>query len=292
MPSELYHQASEALEADQRAALSRCEEWLEGLRVEPSRRRVDGKRILDNLRREAHLNGDAGYGDPQSMTRFLSEWAVAHTAVLEDAERGSCYASCCRGHQRKGTAIPRGVLPGTLKRFVTSRALLARLIERILGDEARRDFERGVLDPQNAMARLQRRWAPEALRDDDQLSAGGVVFATFEHAAGFPRQSPRSLAEALGLNVAHGAGPDAPFLVELTYATDAVTDHRFPTVADALWFDLFEPAPERPPDPGEPQTCYGWTRPLGAQDPQPEVVHANAPLRVLAGPPDWVGRIT
>jgi hypothetical protein len=101
----------------------------------------------------------------------------------------------------------------------------------------------------------------------------------------------RALAEALALPCLVEPRTADELLIELSYPTRAVGEMRFPTVADAGLVHLFRPAPEIEPSSGEPETCYGWTEPIGAHPPQPEVVHVNASVRVLDRPPRFVGRV-
>jgi hypothetical protein len=122
--------------------------------------------------------------------------------------------------------------------------------------------------------------------------AGRVVFATFEHKAGAPRSSALAMIEALALPVLVRISGDEEILFELTYETDSVADYRFPTVADAGSWHLFEPAQEWAPDPVAPATCWGWTKPVGTHPPQPEIVHSNESLRILRASPRFLGRVT
>jgi hypothetical protein len=118
-----------------------------------------------------------------------------------------------------------------------------------------------------------------------------MVFATFEHPAGAPRDDATALSRALALPVWQRPRTEPEILVELSYPTAAVQDHRFATVADVHWGPLFRPSPEEAPEPARPASGCGWTEPLGAYPPQPEIVHRNAPLQVLSGAPRFVGWI-
>jgi hypothetical protein len=130
------------------------------------------------------------------------------------------------------------------------------------------------------------------LEPNDRLHRDSEVFATFEHEAGAPRHDAAELSRALALPLWQSPRTGMEILFELSYATDDVEDHRFPTVADARWLHLFRPAPEQEPDGTVHASCYGWTEPLGPYPAQPEIVHDNAPLQVLSGPPRFVGEIT
>lgn len=182
-------------------------------------------------------------------------------------------------------------LPDALLRYVTSRAVAANLIERMLGRLGRDDFDSGLLPPETLFARLRRFWRPARLRTTDRLAGGKKVFATFDHPEGAPREDAKRLSQALSLSFWQNPRRDMELLVELTYSTDAVRNHRFPTIADAGWGCLFRPAPEQVPDGSIPTACCGWTEPLGPHPPQPEIVHDNAPLQVLSEPPRLVGAI-
>lgn len=291
MQSELYRRACARLAEPDRDGLRHCETWLQDHSDRSEDPLVRGAQILANLRQESHLLGKASFGDPEELVSFLREWSQAHAKVSEPMPRRRCYQDACRSGQGKGSPVPTEALPTKLLRFSSSRSLLAQMIARILGEAARRDFDNRTLAPEDAVARLRRRWTPDSFGPTDRLGRGDVVFATFESAAGPPRNSPIELAEALGLGVARSRAIDRAFLVELEYEAVAVAEPRIPTVADAGWFDLFRPAAEAPPDAGDLKTCYGWTGPLGAQAPQPEIVHANASLRVVVDGPRWIGRL-
>jgi len=150
---------------------------------------------------------------------------------------------------------------------------------------------RNYLEPKDASKQLARRWNPAKLTDSDRLSRHECVFATFDHPPGASRSNARTMAEALALPVASRPGSANEMLVEFSYPTDSVPNHRFPTVADAGDHPFFRPAPEVPPDPTARETCCGWTKPLGKQSPQPEIVHGNESLRVLNRAPRFVGRV-
>jgi hypothetical protein len=97
-----------------------------------------------------------------------------------------------------------------------------------------------------------------------------------------------SLCQALSHPFLQRPGWKPEILVELIYPSDRVSDTRFPTVAEAGWTHLFRPAPEMPPHADRPDSCCGWTAPLGGHPAQPELVHANAPLAVVSQPPRFL----
>lgn len=190
-----------------------------------------------------------------------------------------------------GLRVLRDHLPDSLLRYTGSRTLAAKLIERMLGKRARDAFDREALPPEMAFTRLRDRWAPPRLDAADRLHRDDKVFATFEHPDGAPRDDATALSRALALPFWPGPRTKQEILFELSYPTDAVDGLRFPTVADAGWIHLFRPAAEEVPDGDRPATCCGWTEPLGPYPPQPEIIHDNAPLQVLSGPPRFVGSI-
>jgi hypothetical protein len=155
----------------------------------------------------------------------------------------------------------------------------------VLGKVARSRFD-SELFIEDILANVAASWDLVVI-DDLRLAKGTAVFATFEHPGGAPRDDAPALAQALALPTR----TDEALLIELSYPTKAVNDTRFPTVADAGLMPRFRPAPEVEPSSGYPETCCGWTEPLGAQPPQPELVHANAALTVLDRPPRLVGRV-
>jgi hypothetical protein len=169
--------------------------------------------------------------------------------------------------------------------------LATTLVERILGDMARRDFVSGLMSVEDAFNRIAVRWSAARLTNGDMLSRSGAVFVTFEHDGTAPRDDARALADALALPVLLRVGAGEEILFEFSYQRDSVQGYRFPTVSDVGLSHLFQPAPEIAPDPARRQTLWGWTRPLGGQQSQPEIVHENAPLRVLDTAPRLVGRM-
>jgi hypothetical protein len=247
--------------------------------------------LAANLRNESHLVGDGAFGDTNKLASFLKELGKRHARAKSMLAREKRYNSTCRKFELKGLAIPRPHLPDALLRYSTSRTLAAKIVERLLGKAARWAFDNGTMTPEDAFARLVPAWASSRLTPKDRLSRGTGVFATFDHAAGAPRGDARAMSEALALPVAAAGLRRDEILYEFAYATDSVDNHRFPTVADAGRSHLFEPAPEVEPEPANAATWWGWTRPLGARPPQPEIVHANESLRILKSPPRFVGRI-
>jgi hypothetical protein len=163
----------------------------------------------------------------------------------------------------------------------------------MLGKLARDAFDRETLPPETAFSRLRVLWSASRLKATDRLrpKEEDKIFATFEHPAGAPRDEATALSRALALPFWQRLRTGLEILVELAYRTDAVEGYRFPTVADSGWVHLFRPAPDEAPASERSASCCGWTEPLGPYPPQPEIIHDNAPLRVLSGPPRFVGSI-
>jgi hypothetical protein len=253
---------------------------------------LDGARLRANLQDESHLVGARAFRSPQELAAFLKTCGLAHAKATSELNRRDAYTASCEAFQLKGMDIGSDDLPNGLLRYSTSRNMAATLAERILGKMARRDFDSGVMSVEDAFNRIARFWSVSKLTDGDALGRSSAVFATFDMGGTVPRDDARAMADALALPVLlRLSGPDQILFV-FSYTRDAVHGIRFPTVADAGLFHLFQPADEVLPDPSVPQTLWGWTRPLRGQQAQPEIVHANAPLQVLDRPPTFVGRIS
>ncbi|HEX4961747.1 MAG TPA: hypothetical protein VF173_12965 [Thermoanaerobaculia bacterium] len=287
MPCNLYQSAAASLLEDERESLATFEDWLEDL-SESSGRAFRGDQILDNLRSESHLLGDGTWGDASEMTEFLRCCVQGHAGVATDQERETGYKSSCLTFEGKGFPIERDHLPDKLLRYSRDEPTALDLIGRVLTDRVKQDVIDKKISLADAFARLGPSSWDSGLVDDLRLGGGAMVFATFEHPAGAPRDHAGNMAAALAL-------PPRPrrrkeILVEFSYPTDSVSKYRFPTVADAGWVQEFKPAAEMEPSRDRPETCFGWTRPTGGWRPQPELVHGNESLRVLDGPPRFVGR--
>jgi len=291
--SRLYLLARAALAPTEKGHLGEAESWLAGYASGSGPDRVQGRKVLRNVRREAHHNGERPYGNPDALVAFLTIWASGSAAADTDNQRHEHFSESCSRSVGCGTLIPPGVLPLLLLRYVTSFTLAATLIERMLGEVARIEFHSGRLTPENAFAQLAESWDPSRLSETDRLGLAGdeSVFATFTFDPNLRRDQARQVAEALALGVAARSGPQDEILIEFIYRTDRVSNCRIPTFADAGWYDLFEPAPERRPDRRRWKTLVGWTKPLRSQSPQPELVHDNQLLNVLHRPPRLVGRL-
>jgi hypothetical protein len=282
MPSRLFDEAVASMESDERRAFEQFERRLAKTMVPP------GDRLVENLRSESHLVGDGDFGESAELSSFLRTCGAKHDP---SAEAAACYEATCRGHELRGLGIPLDHLPPRLLRYSRSRTLAGKMIEKILGKRARGDFDNDLF-VEDTLAELAAAWYPGALVDS-QLGAEGtaLVFATFEHTASAPRDDPRALTQALALNFWGSPRTRDELVIELSYPTRSITNTRFPTVADVGLSHLFRPAPEVPPSAGKKNTWYGWTEPLGGQPPQPELVHANAPVSVLDRSPRFVGRV-
>jgi hypothetical protein len=290
VPSNLYRQALGSLSDDERTAFTSWTSWLEAHTSSSPDGVRNGAKVLENLQTEAHLVGDGVFGDPSELAELL-RCCASRLAPLPLPERPAGYDGVCQEFGGRGLRVPREHLPDGLLRYSRSRRSAADLIERMLGKRARDAFDRDALPPETLFSRLRSRWAASRLAPTDRLGRGEEVFATFDHLAGAPRDDAEALSRALSLPLWQGPRSGIEILVEMSYPTDAVADHRFPTVADAGWIHLFRPAPEEEPDSGRPETCCGWTEPLGPYPPQPEIVHDNAELRILSEPPRFVGSI-
>jgi hypothetical protein len=287
MPSKLYASARGALGAADKKSLAAFDAWLKRVHASSSGSPVDGRQLSENLKAEAHFTGAAGFGDATEMTGFLTRCAQGHRGTKGVKARVGGYQGTCDAHAAKGLAIPVAHLPARLLRYSTSRYGVAVLVERVLGKAARLDFDAGRLSPDDAFERIASRWRASSVTPAEKLGGGPVVWATFRHRKGTPRYDAKGMADALALP----QRSPGTILYELSYATDKVEGHRFPTVADAGPIHLFRPAREVPPDPNRRRTCWGWTGPLGGWPAQPEIVHTNASLQVLRRAPRFVGRI-
>jgi hypothetical protein len=287
MPSNLYRLALEALSDDEKATLAEFETWMEALQIDVGGRKTQGDHVLGNLREESHLLGEGAFGDCSELVSLLKCCCEEHARSSSDSERYNGFGGVCGSHEGKGLRIDRERLPDTLLRYGRNMALFEKLVANVLGDRARKDLINGRISFEEAFSRLVASWDPSAVADHVRLGGSTVVFATFDHSAGAPRSDAAALAQALALPVQPGR---KEILMEFTYPTDSVANHRFPTVADAGWAHEFQPAPDAAPDPVRDETHWGWTRPLGAGPAQPELVHDNQSLRVLSAPPRFVGR--
>jgi hypothetical protein len=287
MPSQLYNAAQGWLDAGEQKHLSGLQAWLAGI----STPELDGTRLWANIESESHLAGTGAFGTPDELAAFLKACASAHAKATSDLQRRAAYGDTCEAFQLKGLGIDPANLPGGFLRYSTSKTLVAILVERMLGKMARRDFDLGLMAVEDAFNRMASYWSAARLTDAEKLARSSVVFATFDHDGNAPRDDARALADALALPVLLRLGAGEEILFEFFYKRDVVQGHRFPTIGDAGLFHLFHPAPEVAPDPANRQTLWGWTWPLGGQQPQPEVVHENAPLQVIDGAPRLIGRM-
>jgi len=246
--------------------------------------------VLENLQAEAHLVGNREFGDPLELAAFLRRCAARFTAASDPAEQHRCYEEACKEFSGRGLRVLREHLPERLLRYSTSRTLLGLLAEQLVGEPASIDLRLGFLSPEKACDLLAAAW------DSSRLSKGelGVtpqVFATFEHPGATSRDDALAMSQALALPFWERPRTSEEILFELAYPTDSVDGPRFPTVAEAGWSSLFQPAEELPPETEEPRSCCGWTRPLGPHSAQPEIVHDNASVAVMSSSPRWIGRI-
>lgn len=288
MASQLYTLAQGSLGVAEQQHLTDFETWITDIN-EPQ---LNGARLVANLRDESHLVGAGHFGDPNELAAFLKACGQAHSKVTSEFQRRTGYSSACSAFELKGLGVEQASLPNGFLRYSASKTLVATLVERMLGKMARRDFDSGLMSVEDAFNRIALYWSAARLTNAEMLARStSAVFATFEHDGTAPRDDARALADALALPVLLRVGAGEEILFELSYQRDSVQGYRFPTVADAGWFHLFQPAPEVAPGPTQLHTLWGWTRPLGGQQSQPEIVHENAPLRVVDGAPRLVGRM-
>jgi hypothetical protein len=285
VPSNLYQSALASLDKAESSSLKDFEQWIAGYVKDDLGRMIEGKGILANIREESHLLGRGAFGECAELAAFLNRCALGFPGVATDEDRYSEYESACSAHEGRGMPVERTRLPDNLLRYSKSHRAVLDLVETFLGQSARLDFERGTYRPEEAFAELATQW--DSARALGRLAAGAIAFATFEHNGGAPRDDAQALAQALALPVRSSD----KILIEYSYPTDSVGNHRFPTVADVGWMHEFQPAPELAPDSSRPETQVGWTRPIGGGVSQPELVHGNEALHVLDRPPRLVGRL-
>jgi hypothetical protein len=288
MSSLLYNAAQGLLADPEKQHLTEFQTWLASVNTPD----LDGARLRANIEGESHLVGTGAFGTPQELAAFLEVCAGAHAKATSDYQKRLGYTNTCTAFELKGLSIDQANLPAGFLRYSVSRTLVAILVDRMLGRTARRDFDSGLMSVEDAFNRLTLYWSAARLTDAEKLARASAVFATFDHDGNAPREDARALADALALPVLLRVGGGEEILFEFFYKRDAVQGCRFPTVADAGLFHLFQPAPELAPDPANRQTLWGWTRPVGGQEAQPEIVHENASLRVVDGAPRLVGRMT
>jgi hypothetical protein len=289
MSSKLYTSARSTLSAAEKKSLAAFDSWLKRVRVKSNGDPVDGRQLCANLKAEAHFTGAGAFGDATELAAFLARCAQAHRLTKGMAKRVDGYVQTCDAHGAKGLPIPIARLRPNLLRYSTSKYAAAVIIERVLGKVARIEFDAGRLSPEDAFKRIAARWGSTSMTPVEKLSGGSVVWATFRQKKGTPRDDANDLAQALALPLP--PRPSGTLLFELAYPAAKVSNHRFPTVADAGLIHLFRPAREVPPDPSRKRTWWGWTNPLGGWPAQPEIVHDNASLQVLRRAPRFVGRI-
>ena len=287
MASQLYTLAQGSLPAAEQQHLTDFETWLTDIN-EPH---LNSAQLVANVRDESHLVGAGHFGDPNELAAFLKACGQAHSKATSELQRRTGYSSACSAFELKGLGIEQASLPAGFLRYSVSKRLVAMLVERMLGRMARRDFDSGLMSVEDAFNRIAVYWSAARLTNAEMLASSSSVFATFEHDGTAPRDDAGALADALALPVLLRVGAGEEILFEFSYQRDLVQGYRFPTVADVGLSHLFQPAPEVAPDPTQRHTLWGWTRPLGGQQSQPEIVHENAPLRVVDSAPRLVGRM-
>jgi hypothetical protein len=249
-----------------------------------------GVKLLLNVENEAHLIGDRSFGDPETFRRFLGAWISGHSPTASDRDRRDSYCGVCNDYQLQGSRIPAEVLPGNLVRYVASnRSFLRIMIEKVLGEDAVIDFDAGDLSVGGAFFRLELFWDTSVFRSEDGVGRGKGVFATFNSLTAPLPDDATEILEALAHPVLVSSLSEENFLFRFSYSSRDVHEPRIPTVADAGWFHFFEPSQDVEPDPAVSATCFGWTKPFGRQQPQPELVHHNVSMQVVKKAPELIG---
>lgn len=255
MLSNLHRQALGRLSKDETTALGRFTAWLEG--------DSEGVQILENLRAEAHLVGDGAFGHAGELSAFLRRCAARFGGGAGPSGSPRAYEDVCEEFTGRGLRIPREHLPDALLRYSTSRALLGRLIEQLLGDQVLADFQQDLLPPEKACELLAAGWDSSELQDV-MLGIKPKVFATFEHDQPAPRDDATTLSRALALLFWGRVRTREEILFELSYPTDSVTDPRFPTVAEAGWSSPLSAGAGAEPGSREPSHMLRMDPPSGA----------------------------
>ena len=293
MPSTLYMQAKGEISRRDPAMAGQFEafeQWLSNSEHVSVPKHSTGERLLDNLRQEAHLCGESGYGDHSELAAFMEDCALLFGRAASEEERVQMFARSCEKYYRRGLRIPLAVLPPLLERYVSHRKAIELLLNRTAGPVAATQFRMEQISIIVAEKLIQENWAYSRFRDEDKLARDVMVFAAPVRGKWPDNTDALAIAESFGLPIAFGDGVERFHnLVRYEYDTHAVSNHRFPTFADAGRFPGFLPAPETCPDPKSPDTCWGWTKPLGRNEKRPEIIHDNASLRVLKSPIRYVG---
>src|SRR5689334_4684685 len=224
MPSKLYTSARSTLASTDRKSLAAFDSWLKRVRASAAGDPVDGKQLCANLKREAHFTGAGAFGDATELTGFLTRCAQTHRSIKGMKRRVDGYRDTCDAHSARGLAIPANDVPEKLLRYSTSRFAAALIVERVLGKMARVEFDAGRLSPEDAFRRIAARWRSSSMTPTEKLGGGSVVWATFRHRKGTPRDDAKGMAEALALPLR----PTDRILIEFSYSRDKVNNHRFP----------------------------------------------------------------
>jgi hypothetical protein len=294
MPAALYFSAKSVAESagpDIADLLGKFESWLFSSLEVAMPWHSTGAQLVENLREEAHFCGDASYGDPNDFALFLIDCAREFSIATSEYDKCVAYRKVCQRHTRKGSKILVGALPTILIRICGSPAILVMALQRMVGDAAVEQLKRKEISILDAEELVRVNWDPSLFDPSDCLARGDTVFATL-YSSALLALDAQSVAECLGLPCATSPSTGRIRSWHITaceYNATAVSNHRFPTIADAETFPGFRPAPDLIPDRSDSSSCFGWTKPIGTGDPQPELVHNNSSLRVARAPIRYLG---
>jgi hypothetical protein len=288
--STLYLTARALLDISEQQTLDELLDWLVFNTDIARPSNPTGEPLAVNLCQESHLVGDETFGTPDEFSQFLRSCCTYFRAAIPDEDRAAAYKKACMEFSLKGLRIPVTTLPGRLTRYLSER-VLGTALYRMIGDRAAADFKRGRTPPHEAEQLIRDSWDESKFTPDDRLAyLGNTVFATLSDGPPAASRDSQFVAEALALPCAFPDGTvRTKYLARVIYRSDAVRNHRFPTVADAQAFTGFRPSPEIEPAADNPASCFGLTAPLNSCAPQPELVHENASLQVLIAPLELLG---
>lgn len=239
----------------------------------------NGASIMALLQRECHLSEDASRDDPTLMREFLVALSTELRGVTGNDIVAKFDATAAQ-FSLKGKPISR--TPQQVYRYCNGPGLFRQVAERLLGVD--KDMSE-MLESLYADASRSGNWsAVERFvtrgsvwdiipRASVQLSWRESTFVTFDIDATI-RTSRRLIHSALALSP-----PVNDCFIEVTYPMQPTISLHIPTVADAGWFQYFQPQPV-----GQP--C-GWTKPHPCNpplSPQPEAVQRRPTLALVDSP--------
>ncbi|MBC8443298.1 hypothetical protein H8D79_01085 [PVC group bacterium] len=280
MASKLYQNAVATLGASA-SAWQAAHEKIEHAPAEDSENQ-SGRVIVDMIEGEHQLSTNPGEGEPGLMAELLTQLAAVEWPK-RSAAFTKAYEAALRSFALKGPATK--FRPDVLFRYCNGPGLMKRLLTALRGSRsaARRRLALLISSALNGrdgvtwtrvveMLKAEPVWR-SLPKGEAKLSGGDSVFVTFDHGQHTERDDARWLHEALAL-----WKPLGPCLIEVRYGLEKAGDLHFPTLADAGWFRYFRSA--------EPTQDHGWTRPRSGTARQPEAVHGQKTLDVVASPDD------